>query len=70
MTKTGNGATELPSTANEIAWRHFWLANVIVDAAKPEPVKLARREMWTRKDSLTRRLHKLRRMRATLDLPH
>lgn len=45
MTNKGNGATELPTAANEIVWRHFWLTNVIVDTAKPGPAKLSRREI-------------------------
>jgi len=68
MTKTGNGATPIRPTANEIAWRHFWLTSVVFDSEKP-PTRLARRDAWVRRDSLTRRLHKLRRMRATLDVP-
>jgi hypothetical protein len=63
------GTTELHLRANEIAWRHFWLTNVMIDTGKPGSAKLARREMRTRKDSLALRLHKLRRMRAALDLP-
>jgi hypothetical protein len=66
MTETGIGTTGLRPTGNEIAWRHFWLSNVIVDTGKPGLVAPSRRETWTRKDSLSRRLHKLRRMRAML----
>jgi len=66
MTKTGIGTTEPLTSANEIAWRHFWLANVMIDTGKPGPAKLVRREMGIRKDSLARRLHKLRRMRAVI----
>jgi hypothetical protein len=67
MTETGFGTTGLRPTGNEIAWRHFWLSNVIVETGKPGIAPLSRREAWTRKDSLTRRLHKLRVMRAMLD---
>jgi hypothetical protein len=69
MASNGNGPIQ-PYTdpgAYEMAWRHFWLTNVLLDSGKP-PARLARREMPTRKDSLTRRLHRLRRMRATLDV--
>jgi hypothetical protein len=45
-----------------------WLTNGMVDAGKVGPVRLARREMPARKESLSRRLHKLRRMRAVLDV--
>jgi hypothetical protein len=58
MTKTGIGTTE--------AWRHFWLTNVMIDTGKLGPAKLVRREMGIRKDSLARRLHKLRCKRAVL----
>ena len=68
MASSGNGATQFHRAAQEMAWRHFWLTSVLLDSGKP-PARLARREMPVRKDSLTRRLHKLRRMRATLDLP-
>lgn len=49
-----------------VNWRHFWLTNVMIDSGKFEPQKIARYKMLTRKDSLTRRLHRLRRMRAAL----
>ena len=49
-----------------VDWRHFWLTNVMIDSGKFEPQKIARDKMPTRKDSLTRRLHRLRRMRAAL----
>ena len=49
-----------------VDWRHFWLTNVMIDSGKLEPRKIARYKMLTRKDSLTRRLHRLRRMRAAL----
>ena len=69
MTKTGLDGTEPHTAAGDIAWRHIWLTNVMLDAGKPGPVRLIRREMPMRKDSLARRLHRLRRMRAALDLP-
>lgn len=69
MTEMGIGTTGLSTASNEIAWRHFWLSNVIVDTGKPGLVKPAPRETWARKDSLSRRLRKLRRMRAMLDSP-
>ena len=49
-----------------VNWRHFWLTNVMIDSGKFEPQKIARYKMLTRKDSLTQRLHRLRRMRAAL----
>ena len=69
MTKTGLDGTEPYTVAGDIAWRHIWLTNVLLDAGKLGPVRLVRREMPMRKDSLARRLHRLRRMRAALDLP-
>lgn len=61
------GATELRRRAAEIDWRHFWLANAMID--NPRPAKIAHPAMRTRKMSLARRLHKLRRMRAALGSP-
>ena len=52
----------------EIAWRHFWLKNVLIDAGKPLPAKICRRPV-TRRMSLARRLEKLHWMRATLEPP-
>jgi len=49
-----------------VDWRHFWLTNVMIDSGKFEPQRIARYNVLTRKDSLTRRLHRLRRMRAAL----
>ncbi|MGB7616826.1 MAG: hypothetical protein WBM06_07675, partial [Pseudolabrys sp.] len=49
-----------------VDWRHFWLANVMIDSGKFEPQKIARYKMQIGKDSLTQRLHRLRRMRAVL----
>jgi len=52
----------------EIPWRHFWLKNVMLDAGKPLPAKI-RRHPITRRMSVSRRLEKLHRMRATLEPP-
>jgi hypothetical protein len=62
MSATGIRTTESRRSAEEINWRHVWLTNVIIDSGK----KIARYKMQTGKDSLTRRLHRLRRMRAVL----
>ena len=55
----------LPAS-EEIDWRQVWLTNAMIDSGKLEPPKIARYKMQTRKDTLTRRLHRLRRMRAVL----
>jgi hypothetical protein len=62
------GATELRHGADEITWRHVWLTNVLIDAGKPSPAKIARPRI-TRRMSLARRLDKLRRLRAALEPP-
>jgi len=66
MSSTETGTAELRRNADEIDWRHVWLTNASIDSGKLEPANIARYKMQTRKDSLTRRLHKLRRMRAFL----
>jgi hypothetical protein len=53
-------------STDEIDWRHVWLTNVMIDSAKSRPPKVARRKPQIRKDSLTQRLQKLRRMRLVL----
>jgi hypothetical protein len=56
------------AAASDIAWRHYWLTNVMIDGGRFGPARLARREMPARKESLSRRLYKLRRMRAILNV--
>jgi hypothetical protein len=53
----------------EIDWRHVWLTTVMIDSGDFGPPKIARHEMQIRKNTLTRRLRKLRRLRAVLDQP-
>jgi hypothetical protein len=65
MTKLDMG----PDTADDIAWRHFWLANVVVETEGRPPVRAPRPELRPRKDSLSRRLQRLRHMRAILYAP-
>jgi hypothetical protein len=69
MSETEVGTAELRRSANEINWRHVWLTNVMIDTGKFGPPKIAHRRMPTGKSSLTRRLHKLRHMRAVLEPP-
>lgn len=66
MTRTKTGTAALRENADEIDWRHVWLTNAMIAGGKLEPRKIARYKIQTRKDSLTRRLHRLRRMRAVL----
>jgi hypothetical protein len=62
------GTTELRHSPDEIAWRHVWLTNVLIDAGKPSLAKIVRTGI-TRRMSLARRLDRLRRLRATLEPP-
>jgi hypothetical protein len=66
MSRKETGTAELRRNADEVDWRHVWLTCANIDSGKFEPANIARYKMQTRKDSLTRRLHKLRRMRAFL----
>ena len=66
MSATGIRTTEPRRSAEEINWQHVWLTNVMIDSGKFEPQKIARYKMQIGKDSLTQRLHRLRRMRAVL----
>ena len=52
----------------EIAWRHFWLKNVMIDAGKPFRPGI-QHPIVTRRMSLARRLEKLHRIRASLEPP-
>jgi hypothetical protein len=69
MTKTDMGATDTAQPADDIAWRHFWLANVVVETDGRPLVRATRPELWPRKESLSRRLQRLRHMRAVLGAP-
>ena len=66
MSRKETGTAELRRNADEIDWRQVWLTNAMIDSGKLEPPKISRYKLQTRKDSLTRRLHRLRRMRAVL----
>ena len=66
MSATGIRTTEPRRGAQEIDWRHVWLTSVMVDSGEFRRPKISRYTIQTRKDSLTRRLHRLRRMRAAL----
>ena len=61
-----NKSAFLPSTPDEIAWRHnalaFWLASINQDRPK-------RRPRIHRRMTHSRRLEKLHRMRAALEPP-
>jgi len=60
------GAADTRQSDDVIAWRHFWLANVAVEAQGRPPVRAPRPELRPRKDSLSRRLQRLHHMRAIL----
>ena len=66
MTKKEIGAADIRQPHDVVAWRHFWLANVAVEADGRPPVRAPRPP---RKDSLSRRLQKLHHMRAILGGP-
>jgi hypothetical protein len=66
MTKKEIGTAEMQQPADDIAWRHFWLANVVVETDGRPPVRVSRPELRSRKDSLSRRLQRLHHMRAVL----
>jgi hypothetical protein len=68
MAKPGLDGADHHAAAGDIAWRHYWLTHVMFDGAKFGPARLARREIPARKESVSRRPHKLRHMRATLDV--
>lgn len=69
MIKTEIGAAEMSGPADDIAWRHYWLANVVAESDGRPLVRTTRPELRPRKDSLSRRLQRLRHMRAILDAP-
>ena len=69
MTRKEIGAADIPQPDDVIAWRHYWLANVAVEADGRPPVRGPRPELRPRKDSLSRRLQRLHHMRAILGGP-
>jgi len=56
------------ATSDEIPWRHVWLAHVLIDAGERNRQRI-RRPPISRRMTLSRRLEKLHRMRATLEPP-
>jgi hypothetical protein len=69
MTKREIGAADMDQPADKIGWRHFWLANVVVETEGRPLVRPARPPLRPRNETLSRRLQRLRHMRATLDPP-
>ena len=69
MTKEEIGAADMRQPADDIVWRHFWLANVVVETDGRPLVRVARPELRPRKESLSRRPQRLRHMRAILGAP-
>ena len=69
MAKEEIGAADVRQPADDIAWRHFWLANVAVETDGMPAARAPRPELRPRKDSLSRRLKRLHHMRAILGEP-
>ena len=69
MSSLETGAAARSTPATEIAWRHFWLKNVMIDAGTPGPTKITRLALQPRKVSVAQRMRRLRRMRAMLGAP-
>ena len=69
MINTEIGVADMRQPADEIAWRHFWLATVVVENDGRPLVRAAHPELRPRKESLSRRLQRLRHMRAILGAP-
>jgi hypothetical protein len=57
------GSDQLNRT-DEIAWRHVWLTNVMVDSGKKPPTRTVR--YVPRRMSLSQRLRRLHHMSSTL----
>jgi hypothetical protein len=68
MIKTEIGTAERHRSGDQFAWRHFWLANVMIEKGKPLPAKNARSRAHVTDKSLTRRLRHLRRLESTAGL--
>jgi hypothetical protein len=66
MTFKENGISKAPFTVNEIEWRHVWLANPIITSEPVLPREIPRYRTQPHRPSLSHRLHKLHRLRATL----
>ena len=58
--------TQLRPIADETAWRHVWLTNVMIDSGKAVRANTAGRARRIRKSTLTQRLRSLHLMRAAL----
>ena len=69
MSSLETGATARSAPAAEIAWRHFWLKNVMVDAGTPGSTRITRHGLQPRKVSVAQRMRRLRRLRAMLGAP-
>ena len=66
MTSTKVHDAELPPRVDDIDWRHVWLTRASIDAPNRETI--ARHKPMT-KMSPSRRLEKLRRLRAAVEPP-
>ncbi len=66
MTFKEIGTTKVPSSVDEIDWRHVWLANAVITSEPLLPREIPRYKSAPRHSSSSLRLHKLRRLRAAL----
>ena len=64
MIKTEIDTFEFSGSADERAWRDFWLTNVMIEKGRPLPVKNVRPRTPDADESLTGRLHQLRAMES------
>jgi hypothetical protein len=69
MTRKEIGAADTHQPADDIGWRHFWLANVVMETEERPLVRPARPRLRPGNETLSRRLQRLQRMRATLGAP-
>ncbi len=66
MTDKANGTTKVPSTTDEIVWRHVWLASAVITSGPVLPRQIPRYKSPPHHSSSSFRLHKLYRLRAAL----
>ncbi len=67
MTFKENG--KVPSSVDEIDWRHVWLANAVITSGPILPHEIPRYRSPPRHPSSRLRLRKLHRLRAALHEP-
>ena len=70
MTKAEFSTVERHPSVDQFAWRRFWLANVMREKGKVPPAKNALLTIRVTHNSLSRRLHELRRLQSVAALRH